>query len=230
MVERVYVLNLPHRLDRKYFMMGHLETIGLHKDDVDFFPAQFGLDYASSDEIIAAAVADGFPNFEKWDNRLKRITIAYNWNWCAMLRKVIESDSVVLILLDDRMLKITWEMLCNNVRFLSENYSPFHILQMGWARTLTHDYLYKPGEVINGFIAKGFGGFGDWGTVISPAGAVRLMEPIHNNRERGEGLFFKWSQADYAEKKGLFHFIYPQIDGTYIQWGEDIKDNWEKYE
>ena len=88
--------------------------------------------------------------------------------------------------------------------------------------------MHQPGEIINGFIAKGFGGHGDWGTVVSQVGATRLLDAIHNGHEHTEGLFYKWSQADYKEKAGLFHFVRSKVDGARVNWGEDIEDNWRK--
>ena len=45
MIDNVTVINLPHRIDRKNFMIGHLETAGVPLHIINFFPAKYGKDY-----------------------------------------------------------------------------------------------------------------------------------------------------------------------------------------
>ena len=221
MINKIYVLNLPHRQDRRYFMAGHLETVGVREDEVRFFEAKYGKDYESLDAIIDAAISDGFPEFEQDRHQTETTTrLSYRWNWCRMMREIIKSGQIVLVLLDDRMLKIRWDHLCTTVNRLVHNHGPFDILQVGWSNWLG-DNGYVPGQIVDGFIARGLRSLGDWGTVLSPSGAKKVLSETLETRRSPEVLFYRWCKADIPTV-GFFHCIESQIRSAPIRWGEDI--------
>ena len=101
-IRKVHVLNLPHRVDRRYYMMGHLHTIGVETTDIHFFPAKYHADFDSPEAIIAAAIADGFPEFGS--ERYKGVSLephgkfelVAHWGMASMFRQVIEDDEIAL--------------------------------------------------------------------------------------------------------------------------------------
>ena len=209
MIDRVYLLNLPHRTDRKYFMLGHLETINVPYDRLCIFEAKDGNDYETTGDVIDAAVADGFDFFSSWEVGQTRTQLAYKWNWCLMLREIMELQIHAFILLDDRILTVDWETLCSFIEFLNASHPPFHILQVEWRHdddSIPYE-IGKHGEPVNEFIAKGTYMWGDFMTVVSPAGAERMFNSlrIHPNTE---GMFHEW-QNQGQDQTGLFHCIKP---------------------
>ena len=211
MIDKVYVLNLPHRTDRKYYMLGHLETIGVPFHCVRIFEAHYGNDYETTHDVIDAAVADRFDFFSSWNDLKTRTELAYCWNWCLILREIMELQIHAFILLDDRILTVTWETLCGFIEFLSASHPPFHILQVEW-RYDDDSMLYeigKHGEPVNEFIAKGTYMWGDFMTVVSPAGAERMYNSL-KTFPHTEGMFHEW-QREGQDQTGLFHCMQPLI-------------------
>ena len=207
-IDRVYVINLAHRLDRRYFMEGHLETIGVPREKIHIFEAKNGNDYESPNAVIKAAIADGFEEFKNRNNRKARTQLAYHWNWCKILREIIELNLVALILLDDRMLIVDWNTLSINVRSL--RFRQLDVLQLDYIvhqRDLGNKNIIY--ESLNDNIGKGIGGHGDYGTIVTPSGAQRILDAIFDDQDT-EGMFFIWKEA-HTNPEGLYHFIVPLL-------------------
>ena len=212
MIEKVFVLNIPHRTDRRYFMMGHLETKGVPQNQITFFEAKYGKDFDTPGDVTDAAIIDGFPNFENFrDWGVNRAGRSYYWNWCRMLREIMQTGEIILILLDDKMLNINWGHLDSCVDWLCKHHSPFRILQVGWATLWKEDYGYVPGRILDGgFIAEGVRAHGDYATVLSPEGAQLLFNEIYYKHYSPEPLFYRLAQAD-CPHGGLFHLIKSKV-------------------
>ena len=229
MIERVIALNLPFREDRKWFMMGHLSTVGVPISCIEFFPAKYGGDYATVASIKDAAVADGFPFLNRLaddgiDSKAKN-EVAYRWNWCSMLTEIANKNGIVLVLLDDRYLKIKWHHLCGFVGFLLDKYTSFDILQLGWWLGVDEDI--EPDIIKGTMIARGVRTNGDFGTVLSPNGAKRLLKAIEDKPWVGtERIFYNWSRLKTGTE-GLFHMVYPVCEGGLYRWKSDIRDGGE---
>ena len=220
MIEKVYVLNLPHRQDRKWFMMGHLETIGVPEHCIEFYPARYWKDYESPDAACDAAIADDLPSFDAW-RHLPRSQIVYHWNWCSILRKIIQFNDICMIQNDDRLLKdIDWKALRNAVSYLVNKHPPFRILQLNWWRHLGDDWSYVPAELVHCEVAKGTRTSGDQIVVVSPEGAKQIFDLIEQNKYV-EMMFRFMSKASYP-KEGLFHYIEPKMGNVNLNWGDDI--------
>ena len=149
-----------------------------------------------------------------------------------MLRRVIESKQISLILLDDRMLTIRFMELCGIVHQIIRQDLAFHALQLqaecfDSSITLeTHDdTLIGETRIIepdNMRIGEGFGGNGDYATVVSPEGAQRLLDIM---AERPfitpERMFYEQSKP--YDKSGFYHhqdgvvqnygFLFDGVDG-----------------
>ena len=224
MIKRVIVLNLPFREDRKWFMMGHLSTVGVPPSCIEFFPAKYGGDYATVASIKDAAVADGFPFLNRLaddgiDSKAKN-EVAYRWNWCSMLTEIANKNGIVLVLLDDRYLKIKWDHLCGCVKFLLNNYASSDVLQLGWWLGVNEDI--EPDIIEETMIARGVRTNGDYGTVLSPNGAKRLLKAIEDKPWVGtERTFYNWSRLKTGTE-GLFHMVYPVCEVELYRWKSDM--------
>ena len=221
MIDNVTVLNLPHRADRKNFMIGHLETVGVPLHIINFFPARYGQDYENVEELKADMVADGFKFIQHVDlpSRENLNSWAYYWNWLSILREFMNSARASLLILDDRMLRIDWDTLTDTVGYLYRSHNPFRILQIGW-----HP-LWKGErdriEPITGLIAHGIRSNGDYATVFSNEGAKWMFDQLVTTYASPEPFFFSLSQPG-VDNTGFFHTIESQTKSVTLAWGNDL--------
>ena len=191
LINEVIILNLKRRPDRKCAMLGHLTTykIDVPINRVHFLPANDGSAYESVKEVIDAAAADGFPQYEKivrdHPHFGAKSRIATDWSWCQAMRYISNSPfihpwtqdfppPIVLFMYDDMRLKYNFHRLEQVVQMVLERPGPFYALQL-------HCYSWpwdpEPENYwLDGFLQEGFGGRGDYGLVLSPEGAKRLLD------------------------------------------------------
>ena len=221
MIDNVTVLNLPHRTDRKNFMIGHLETVGVPLHIINFFPAKYGKDYKDSDEIKADMVADGFEFIKHVDlpYRTNLGSWCYYWNWLSILREFTNGVRASLLILDDRMLKIDWDTLTETVGLLYRSHAPFRMLQLGW--TPLWKGQRKRIEPLSGLVARGIRSNGDYATVFSNEGAKWMFDALIATYKSPEPFFFELSQPG-VDNTGFFHMIESQTKNVSLAWGEDL--------
>ena len=113
-IEEVVVLNLAHRFDKKWAMIGALLAVGCPLDRIRLWNAAPGNAFEDIDPLLDYVVADGFPWFETFAKKrysdLKRPEtlireikiLAQAWSYCQMLRHLSENNINGIILYDDR--------------------------------------------------------------------------------------------------------------------------------
>ena len=220
MIGNITVLNLPHRTDRKYYMIGHLETIGAPLDRIQFYPAKFGKDYESVKQILNEMEADGIVLGREVSFDIRLTQLCYLWNWLVILRDFAEKSHDSIVMLDDRILTLEWNTLEEIVNHLHRSRSPFHILQLGWAPLWKGER--KQVEPVTGFVARGARSNGDYATVFSPTGARWLFDQIKEGCHSPEALFFRLSQSEQNTIDGIFHCIDSQVTDAKLQFAGDI--------
>ena len=218
-------------------MMGHLHSIGVPPDQIHFFPGHYHGDFDSTDAIIEAAVDDGFPEFDcdfyRSAAKIKhwKFEIIVHWNRARLYRQIIEEDMIVMVMIDDHILNIDFQFLNWIVKSLDTEYAPFYLLQLGWYIQPNHDEAwmmerglrgqqYPEEDIVNGLVARGIRGPGNWVTVMSPRGAEILLNHIKNPVASIEAYFGVLSHPD-QDKTGLFHFMNPVVSGAPMDWSED---------
>ena len=136
-----------------------------------------------------------------------------------------------LIMIDDIELDIKFKFLSHITAQLDENYSPFYFLQCGhWVNANADKWMMRLGlnhrdyadeDIINGFIARGTGGHGNYATVVSPAGAEILLnnlkDPLGHEPENVMGFLAHPDQ----NQTGMFHFIEPIASYAKVTWWDD---------
>ena len=134
MIERVFVLNLPRRLDKKYAMLGSLLTRGVPIDMIEFFPGVDAAEYPDAFAARCAAIADGFKEFEEmndeWiqhaaenrdDSPARLGGLCCLWAYKRMIRHIQgTSYNCVLATLDDFILPLHFRELTRLVGLLSD--------------------------------------------------------------------------------------------------------------
>lgn len=190
-IKEVLILSLKRRMDRRCAMLGHLTTklVDVPLDHIRFFPANDGAGYESVEDVVASAAEDGFPQYEKIvkDNPYfaAQSRIATDWSWCQAMRYIAhapEADGMhedtsiapTLFLFDDMRLNYNFYMLECVIQMVMERPGPFHALQLHCYR-----WPWDPEQEnywMDGFLQEGFGGRGDYGLVLTPEGAQRLLD------------------------------------------------------
>lgn len=111
-IDVVLILNLEKRLDRLYAIYGALCAAGTPKEKIKRWPAISGDNFEDRDALIQAATDDGFPEFSSLvvnrpnDELYFELNIkSQAWNYCQMLRYLVETQQTGVILYDDRFIK-----------------------------------------------------------------------------------------------------------------------------
>ena len=219
-IEKVVVINLPRRTDRYWFMKSNLLTQGVPADVIEFYPARDGKDYDSCREIIEAAAADGFPSFLRdITDGDERESFAYYWNWACILRDIIENDRLVMVILDDRPLQLSWDHLDETVKSLQQQY-PFKILQLGW--WLNDEEYLERGKATD-VVGHGIQCYGEYGVVLSRDGAIQLLKICEDSQWwiTPEVAFYEMRKLN--DQIGLFHMLDQAVSMSGQEWGEDLR-------
>lgn len=118
-IDVVLILNLEKRVDRLYSVFGALWAADVPKGKVKRWPAISGDNFQDRDALIQAATDDGFPEFSylvvnRPDDELYfELNIkSQAWNYCQMLRYLVETQQTGVILYDDRFIKDWINLQC----------------------------------------------------------------------------------------------------------------------
>ena len=101
------LLNLQRREDRYWFAMGNLKTLEFPNDRIIRFITHDGKDYPDIPSINQATVEDGFPYMSEFVPHTRALA-AWLWTWRCALRRIVEMDKTVLLLIDDHLPKHGW--------------------------------------------------------------------------------------------------------------------------
>ena len=227
MIDKVIVMNLPERTDRKWFMYGHLATIGVAYPLIEVFPARNASHYTDIADVLADAHSDGFHFFADWENarqdEIKHAVII--WNWCAILRRIVDSGHTSLVLLDDRVITARFNELCGLVSICKARPYPFHALQLQHLlcdfnndESIDNEPLWPQSNDL----ASGFAGNGDYATVFSPAGARWFLELVAERPFVGlERLFYE--QRSTSRTTGFYSYV-GNLNGIVHDYGREIDE------
>ena len=203
------ILNLEHRLDRKYCLLGNLITQGVPYENITFHKAIYGADYPDAKSVCDAAVADGFPAFSEGCEMGGRADAAYHWGLMRIL-KHIASEAYPFELAyfnqDDRLLPrdLSFQDLSDIGKMLLHADSNFSFLQLGWDHTFfgipnvsldTKDNFLV---LCNRLFYKGIFAKGDSGLLMSKNGARVLMDKFSKTKKWFETLVLEDGNVEGA--------------------------------
>ena len=178
-LDGVMIINLERRADRYYFAVGALSSLEFNiypgDENVIRFIAHDGADYPDIESVQEDAVRDGFEEFGRGFQGFSKEQTAWYWSWRAALRRVIEIDKTLLLLIDDYTLKPGWTYwrVYNLVSECEQSDHGFRLLQLAQSSVSEARYVHKPYTSI---LAKGLSGPIDNGTILNPAGAQLLLD------------------------------------------------------
>ena len=171
------ILNLKRREDRYWFALGGLKVLQFPDDRIIRFITHDGLDYESVESIQRRMIEDGFAYMEAFEP-YSRSTAAWVWSWRCALRRIVEMDQTVLLLIDDFIPKHGWtyERLCYLVDAClreQDEHGPFRILQL--LHTYRGDEKVDHG-VYSSMLSKGLAGCQNIANILNAEGAKLLLD------------------------------------------------------
>lgn len=118
MIDRIFILNLPDAVERRWACLTANCINGMSQNDIYFWEAIPGDSFSSARELVEMAIREGFNEFEalyqkEWieegpykakDNYGKRVYAQF-FSYCQMLRRISQEDLNTIILYDDRYIK-----------------------------------------------------------------------------------------------------------------------------
>ena len=153
-IDVILILNLEHRPDRLWTTFGALVAGGAPVDIIHRWHATPGSDFKDLDALIRAATEDGFPQLsylvinlpaDSPDYQLELNIKTQAWNYCQMLRYLVETNQSGLILYDDRYVK-DWGILSGmykNLRRMQPD-NPCLIVQLDHYFSLHFNQKMRP--------------------------------------------------------------------------------------
>lgn len=193
-IDVVLILNLEKRVDRLYAIYGALWAAGVPKGKIKRWPAISGDNFQDRDALIQAATDDGFPEFSHLilDRPHEKPYLELNiksqaWNYCQMLRYLVETQQTGVILYDDRFIK-DWINLQGTYHVLKQDEAQDPvILQLDYyfsghfnQKIKRHQHQHLP------YIQQGPTTASENAMVYSPDGAewllARILEPENEGR------------------------------------------------
>ena len=103
---KIYVLTLKEHPERLWTFIGGAEAMGLRVTEKDLFYGHYGMAYDSVDDVIDAAIEDGFESLDANRKLLRAMhcaksRIACRWSYDRILREAATLVKPSLIIADD---------------------------------------------------------------------------------------------------------------------------------
>lgn len=205
-LDHVMILNMEHDIERYWASLGALDTLGFPVYDVVIRHINHnGLDYKDTKSVHQAAIEDGFPEFESFRSR-NRQGAAWTWSYRRAMRKIVEIDKTVLVLIDDWVPVYYWTFdKFNNLLAEIEGRSlPLKIIQLPDPinrvpnRHFVTKFLYKP-----------LLGFTDCAVILNAEGAALVLSLFAKYPEKDPNEMYILLSHSGCGHDGLYHTLVP---------------------
>lgn len=202
MIEKIYVLSLKRCTDRHQAWLGASQMRGIPLEIVEFVEAHDDKMFEDMDEIAEYARVDGFPFVEEYAIGTKtefvqqtKGSVCQVWNFSRILRHISQNLETALLLIDDKMLSVHFNVI-NTIAFeLINDEDEFFIWQLSQRGHLDELHLdelsredrYEQSYYLfnaifhqnipsykDFFLTKGINGY-DENMVLSPQGANWIL-------------------------------------------------------
>ena len=118
MIDKVLILTLKDSLDRQRTWLGASQMRDIPLDIISFVQGHAGKDYEAMSDIAKAAAADGFDFVEEYAIgtvteyvQQTKGSVSQVWNFARIFRHISERPEVCLVLTDDKMLTLSFNIL-----------------------------------------------------------------------------------------------------------------------
>ena len=185
---RYTILTLPHRVDRHFIATTQALSVGVPESAIHYYRA---LDTAQTGattraEIVEAAIADGFPFFERLSQEnVVEGKIFYIWNLSRFCRDIIEDRQITFFIHDGSKIRNydlygdLYSWLLRTWRILEEKTSNPITLS---TTHLWQQYIFGSAletvEGTFGFVLKGLFAPDTWGRIYTPQFAEFMLNRL----------------------------------------------------
>ena len=217
------ILHIPRRYEREAMALSNAERLGVPSRIVRFWDAKDNADFENADAVWNAAVADGFPEFNRCrglpDDRIGRY--CQIWNICRYLRDLSNKNVIEMFIHDGMMIGclgvgseyyIGFQWLCTAVKeanqYALNRGTDFKMLILG------HNFDRVPVELIHptSIISHGIRSNANSIRIYSSVGAAHVLNRILSDEHcycnsTSDHVFFekeKTSDNVLWELKGAF--------------------------
>ena len=212
MIDKVLVLSLERCADRQRTWLGASQMRDIPLDCIRFVQAHDDTAYDDMDSIAAAAASDGFSFVEEYAIgtvteyvQQTKASVCQVWNYGRILRHIAERDEICLVIHDDKMITVSFNILnilVDELRNIAEE--EFYALQFVLRGDINEvassqgtdifeiDKLSR--EIFSAifnqtltsykdfFLKRGFGGY-DETMVLSPQGAGWVLDSLQASED-----------------------------------------------
>ena len=213
MIDEVIVLTLERSETRQMIWKAAARLYGIPFEKVRFFKGDDSKKFRSRQDVIDAAIADGFEDIDKFcadeymdHSQLTKAGIAQAWSYLSILQYVVNTGKTVLFMFDDISLTVPFHLLNDIIKHLESLSNPFYILQLrlivdskdeipelSQAVQNAKDAAafeiatspFQNAEVFySAFLREGICGANESSIVISPTGANWFLDAVHRSEKR----------------------------------------------
>ena len=209
MIDKVLVLTLERCIERHWSFLGASRMRGIPTEKITFVQGHDGNDFEDMTEIAIHAAADGFEFVENYAIGTKtefvqqtNASVSQIWNYARIFRHISEHQETCLILNDDKMITVVFDILNTIADELErrEDSEEFFLFQLRHRADLNEMSYYEKDrfqqfefteKVFNGmfnqiipsysdfFLKKGVMGYEE-SMIITPAGANWILRTLED--------------------------------------------------
>ena len=206
-------MNLERKYDRHMFAQAMLAGVDTPLDRIKRVPGKDAMEYNTVEEIVDAAMADGFHYFEPLKHSwMGRGDVGYHWAMCAALQEITElpAGQCVLLMQDDYVLRQPFwrfERIANIDNLKTFQISQWHPHDSDWY--MGEKYPPMNRRHFSEDIYYGFNGAGDSALIHSAEGAKQMLQWIEEDPHQfAEIQIYKHSRE---ELEGCYSLVFPPL-------------------
>ena len=207
MIDNWCILHLERRADRYPIALSNAERLGVPREKVKFWIAKDNINFSDVDDVITAAVEDGFTEFKNIKARKSGIgRICQTWNVCRYLRDLTSRNSIEMFIHDGVIIKEVmnsptlfypdFQWFSDVVGECARQEVPFKVLVIGDMQPFFKLEPIAPGSLIH----RGVGSTANSVRIYSSLGAasilLRILSEVKLNNYRADEVLMKSDKWD----------------------------------
>ena len=211
----VYIMNLSREVKRRYISTGAMLANNVPLENLHIYKAIDDRNFEASNDLLHAAIDDGFPQFENYIDTEKAIArFGQMWNYCRFWRDVATKwEKITLLIQDDRRFNHNYYRIIQEFES-TLSLENFHFLSLWGAKSVqkkdveikrtSHDNRVAEGLISSGACVC---------HIVSPKGAAWILENAIGHIPPFKHISVEWVLLSKCEKQSGFYTL---IDGPFM--------------